>query len=80
MSVATLESELMEVAREFHEKGPGFSQEPVVLREMRQRVKPQTLREEQEILNAWHRLFRENKLVWGYDLDNPGAPWFHVPE
>jgi len=32
----------------------------------------------QAILNAWHDLFSEKKLVWGYDLDNPGSPFFHV--
>jgi len=30
------------------------------------------------ILNAWHDLFAERKLAWGYDLDNPSSPFFHV--
>jgi hypothetical protein len=33
---------------------------------------------QQAILNAWHDLFVEKRLAWGYDLDNPGAPFFHV--
>lgn len=33
---------------------------------------------EQEILTAWADLFREGLLAPGYNLDNPGLPWFHL--
>src|SRR5580693_5339983 len=28
---------------------------------------------------CWHELFQEGTLSWGYDLDNPDAPFFHIP-
>ena len=35
---------------------------------------------QQAILTCWHDLFREGTLSWGYDLDNPDPPFFHMPE
>ena len=35
---------------------------------------------QQAILSAWHDLFLERKLSWGYDLDNPNWPFFHLHE
>jgi hypothetical protein len=71
------------VAREAASLGSGWAQEGFVLRTIRDRInggntgRPD-LRLQQMVLNAWHDLFVEKKLVWGYDLDNPGAPFFHV--
>jgi hypothetical protein len=33
---------------------------------------------QQAILNAWHDLFLEKRLAWGFNLDNPNSPFFHV--
>ncbi len=33
---------------------------------------------ETEILTQWHELFRTGYLAWGYNLDNPSAPFFHI--
>lgn len=79
MQVAELETTILEAARDFYAKGPGFAQQSVVLREVGERVQPGTLDEEQAILSAWHKLFQTGKLAWGYDLDNPGPPWYHLP-
>jgi hypothetical protein len=38
-----------------------------------------TIAEEQVVLGCWHELFREDRLAWGYNLDNPGDPFFHIP-
>ncbi|MGH7171465.1 MAG: hypothetical protein ACRELF_12170 [Gemmataceae bacterium] len=35
---------------------------------------------EQLILTCWHDLFRLGWLSWGYNLDNPDTPFFHVPQ
>ena len=35
---------------------------------------------QQAILTCWHDLFREGALSWGLDLDNPGPPFFHIPQ
>ena len=58
--------------------GPGYAQEGVVLRQAKNEIHPRTLAQEQQILDAWQRLFIDGQLIWGYDLDNPGAPFFHL--
>jgi hypothetical protein len=32
------------------------------------------------LLTAWHDLFRKGILAWGFDVDNPAAPFFHLSE
>jgi hypothetical protein len=71
------------VASESSSRGSGWAQEGVVLREFRVRInnkieKPLRVEEEQMILEAWHDLFAEKKLGWGFNLDNPNSPFFHV--
>jgi hypothetical protein len=73
------EAAVLETAQEFYEQGPGFAQQSVVLREVGQRLRAATLEQQQAILSAWHKLFQTGKLAWGYDLDNPGPPWYHFP-
>lgn len=74
-----LESTILEVARRYYDRGPGFAQESVVLREIAARLSADSLAEQQQILTCWHRLFQQGKLSWGYDLDNPNRPFFHFP-
>ena len=62
--------------------GAGYAQEGVVLRQIQEQLgvsggRPD-LQVQQQILHAWHDLFLEKKLAWGYDLDNPNSPFFHV--
>ena len=83
MSETAIKDLVLQVARESAEKGPGWAQEGVVLREVGDRYsngqgQQPDLKIQQAILNAWHDLFTEKKLVWGYDLDNPSSPFFHV--
>lgn len=35
---------------------------------------------EQAILTYWHDLFRMGYIAWGYNLDNPSPPFFHITE
>jgi hypothetical protein len=84
MSEEEIKGLIWRIALEAAEKGPGWSQEGVVLREAGQHIfgknrglKPD-LQTQQMILDAWHELFTEKKLGWGYDLDNPSSPFFHV--
>jgi hypothetical protein len=75
-----LTSRLLQVAEECLEKGPGYAQESVVLREAAEALKTgSSLSAQQDLLTCWHELFREGKLSWGYDIDNPNAPFFHKP-
>ncbi len=76
-NIDDLKDKLRDIATECVSKGPGYAQEGVVLREARSILRPQTLEEQQRILEAWHRLFIDGELGWGFDLDNPGAPFFH---
>jgi hypothetical protein len=82
MSEKEIKELVWQVARESAESGPGWAQEGVVLRQVADRLTNERGRPElptqQMILNAWHDLFAEKKLVWGYDLDNPNSPFFHV--
>lgn len=76
--VDELKSKLRQIASECVSKGPGYAQEGVVLREARKVLGPRELDHEQMILEAWHSLFTGGEFGWGYDLDNPRAPFFHA--
>jgi len=66
-------------------RGAGYSQQRVVLDKVASQlngdrfITPLEIKLQQEILTCWHDLFREGRLSWGYDLDNPDGPFFHVP-
>lgn len=68
---------LREIAIEYAEKGPGYAQESVVLRNAMERIRPVTLRDQQMLLEFWQELFEDGTLSWGYDLDNPSRPFYH---
>lgn len=70
------------VAKEMARKGPGWAQQRAVLGEVANRVREGTRDEriQQRILTCWHDLFREGRLSWGHDIDNPDAPFYHIPE
>jgi hypothetical protein len=83
MSDEEIRSLVWQMATEAAEKGPGWSQEGVVLRAVGERIGRGTDRRpdrkiQQMILHAWHDLFAEKRLGWGYDLDNPNSPFFHI--
>lgn len=78
MPLVDLSSELLHIAHEFLDQGPGFAQESVVLREAVERLGIEDdLERQQDLLTSWHDLFRKGELSWGYDVDNPSAPFFH---
>jgi hypothetical protein len=81
MDQEQLKRTILEVARECLEKGPGWAQEGVVLREVAERLggSARNEQDQQKILTCWHDLFLKGELSWGFNLDNPNAPWFHVP-
>lgn len=71
---------LREIAEEFLKRGPGFAQEGPVLAEATDRLRiGNNLDAQQDLLTVWHDLFRERILSWGYNIDNPGPPFFHIP-
>jgi len=80
-----LKQKLLEAARRCARRGPGYSQQRPVLDEITSAAGGSIytrldLDLQQAILTCWHDLFREGTLSWGYDLDNPDPPFFHVPE
>ena len=82
MDPKQIETVLLQVAKEFYDEGPGWAQESPLLRMVAERSKVgrDDVRNQQRILNIWQQLFRDGKLYWGYDLDNPSAPFFHLAE
>lgn len=78
-----VEKLILDVAKKCYEKGPGYAQEGVVLREVAERlgvpVGGSAVENEQVVLTCWHDLFRAGSLSWGYNIDTPDAPWFHFP-
>ncbi len=66
-----------------HRQGAGYAQQSVVLQRVGQQLARSGQRarvSDSQILTCWHDLFLSGDLSWGYDLDNPNAPFFHVPE
>jgi uncharacterized protein (DUF2267 family) len=83
MSEQQIQDIVWQVAKDSATQGPGWAQEGVVLRAIRDRIAhgrsgQLDLHVQQLILDAWHDLFLQKKLAWGYDLDNPNSPFFHV--
>ena len=66
-------------------QGRGYSQERAVLMGVAAQFGGNMhtqldIRLQEAILTCWHDLFRAGVLSWGVDLDNPGHPFFHIPE
>lgn len=70
---------LLRIANDMLAKGPGFAQERTVLTAARRELGPVNVEQEQVVLDVWHSLFDERELAWGFDLDNPREPFFHLP-
>jgi hypothetical protein len=81
----TLKQKVLEAATACIERGRGYSQQKSVLDEVVSGFggNMHTMLDvdlQEAILTCWHDLFREGVLSWGLDLDNPGPPFFHIPE
>ncbi len=73
---------VLQVAVELSRQGPGWAQQRTVLNEVAERIKGRARDEQtqQLILTCWHDLFRDGDLSWGLNIDNPDAPFYHVPD
>jgi len=72
---------LFRAAKELYAEGPGMAQESVVLRRVASELNAMhDIRQQQAILTIWHWLFQTGRLAWGYNIDNPGPPFFHFPD
>ena len=85
MEFLELKQEVLEAAKRCARRGAGHAQQRVVLNEVAEKFGGSSfslpdIHLQQKILTCWHDLFREGVLSWGYDLDNPDAPFFHMPE
>ena len=85
MEYSDLMKAVLETAKRCAKRGAGYAQQSVVLNELAERFSrssftPLDVTLQQTILTCWHDLFREGILSWGYDLDNPDAPFFHLPD
>jgi hypothetical protein len=79
MNREQIKSWLYSRAKQEAAKGPGYAQQGVVLRAAKGGIQVGSIADEQTVLDCWHELFREGCLSWGYNLDNPDAPFFHIP-
>lgn len=80
MQTIDIEREMWGVINSALAIGPGYAQEGYVLRTTWEKLgKPNTDKEQQQILDVWQGLVRDGKVVWGYDIANPSAPFFHKP-
>jgi len=78
MTIVDLKNFLLQLATGNLERGPGFAQDSVVISDAVEQLRiGNDLAAQQELLTAWHDLFRDGILSWGYNADNPGAPFFH---
>ena len=77
MDDEAIKSKLRSVALHAIDEGPGYAQEDFVLRTVAKDLDAGELSVQQRILTAWHELFRNGELAWGYNLDNPSHPFFH---
>lgn len=75
-------SVLLEQARKCRDLGPGYAQQSIVIRNAAKQLNigRDELTEQQFLLTCWYDLFRTGELSLGYDLENPGAPWFHFSD
>jgi hypothetical protein len=80
-----LKQKVLEATGTCAKRGPGYAQQRPVLDEVASEFGGSMyttlhLDIQQAILTCWHDLFREGTLSWGYDLDNPDPPFFHIPD
>jgi hypothetical protein len=83
-----LRSLMVQVATELARAGPQ-NVDRTVLHEVARRLAPPNLPPgviyrpqlagQQRLLRTWHGLFQDGTLAYGYSIDSPGLPWFHVP-
>ena len=82
MKYRLLREKVRQSAITCHRRGPGYAQQSVVLQQVVRELTQYGERSrvsDSQILTCWHDLFLSGELSWGYDLDNPTAPFFHVP-
>jgi hypothetical protein len=80
MDISKIEEKMWQIIREAVEIGPGYAQEGYVLRTTWEQLgSPRDLATERMILDVWNRFIREGRIVWGHNMSNPTAPFFHIP-
>jgi hypothetical protein len=79
MTYSEIQRLVFDTALELSSRGPGWAQERTVLNEVRNQIDRADDQTQQLVLTCWHDLFRTGRLSWGYNLDYPNSPFFHVP-
>ena len=83
MTYVEMKTRLLKIAIRCAECGPGSAQQSVVFCELRQGLAIEKAQVdvafERVVLTCWHDLFRDGELAWGTDFDNPGPPFYHIP-
>lgn len=80
MNYAEMMKLVYRVACDCAKRGPGWSQQSPVLSAVAEKASAMgDTPKQQLILTCWHDLFALGLLSWGLNIDNPDAPFFHVP-
>ena len=70
---------LVEVCTSHFDRGLGYFQESVILKQTARRLNVDSSGEEAcQLLTAWHALLAEGLISPGVNLDNPGLPFLHL--
>ncbi|CAH2717109.1 hypothetical protein BACCIP111895_04298 [Neobacillus rhizosphaerae] len=76
-----IKSVVLEVINLTKDKGAGYFQQDVLLREISEELKIRGNEElERALLTVWYDLFRAGHLSWGHNLSNPNPPFIHITE
>lgn len=70
---------ILSVVHEFSSQEGNF-QAGVILNEVRSRLNPRTVDEQQAALTVWHDLLRTGILAPGFDFSNANLPFIHLTE
>jgi hypothetical protein len=80
MNYAAMLKLVYRVACDCAKRGPGWSQQSTVLFAVAEETRALNDQQHQQlILTCWHDLFALGLLSWGFNIDNPDSPFFHVP-
>ncbi len=76
-----IRSVLLQVVSELAHSGSTLQQGQVLQRSaQRLGIHIGRIEDQQALLTMWHDLFRNGHLAWGYNIDNPNPPFYHLTE
>lgn len=79
MNINHIKQVILDIIEETLEKPNQPLQQSSILTESAERLNiKDNIELEQLLLTEWNSLFRSGYLSWGYNLNNPNPPYFHI--